>query len=118
MRRLPFAAAALFSLVSFLTPGPDLPTVTEDVWDKAGHASIFALLALTGLIGLLPWRRLAAGLFAYAVVTEILQATLPIHRSGDWHDVVADSVGIVAGLVIAAVVTRLAPGAAGRRAGR
>jgi hypothetical protein len=117
-RRLPFATVAVFSLVSFFTPGPDLPDLTENVWDKAGHASIFAVLAITGLIALLPWRRLAGGLFGYAVVTEILQATLPIHRSGDWHDVAADSIGIVAGLVIAGVVIRLVPSGAGPSAGR
>ena len=37
MRRLPFAVAVLFSLFSFFTPGPDLPSVTEDLYDKV-HA--------------------------------------------------------------------------------
>lgn len=113
MRRLPFVAVAAFSLVSFFTPGPDLPSVAGDVWDKAGHSSIFALLAITGLVAALPWRGLAVGLLAYAAVTEVLQAVLPIHRSGDWHDVLADGVGIVAGLVIslAAVMLGRRPGA-------
>ena len=118
LRRLPFAVAVLFSLGSFLTPGPDLPTVTEDVWDKAGHASIFMVLALTGVLARVRWGRLTTGLFAYASVTEILQAVLPIHRSGDWHDVLADTVGIAVGLVIAAGLRRVARAGAARPGGR
>ncbi|HEX7740180.1 MAG TPA: VanZ family protein [Marmoricola sp.] len=119
MRRLPFAVAVLFSLFSFFTPDPDLPSVTEDIWDKAGHASIFAALALTGVLAAIAWRHLATGLFGYAVLTEVLQAVLPIHRSGDWHDVVADSVGIIAGLLLAGLVgSPLRRRAAGPHAGR
>ena len=107
LRRIPFVAAVAVSLLSLLTPGPDLPRLSEDVWDKAGHAALFALLAGTGILATLTWRRLAAGLLAYAVLTETLQALLPIHRSGDWHDVVADSVGIAAGLLVAVRISRL-----------
>ena len=35
----------------------------------------------------------------FALGTEILQATLPVERSGDPADVVADALGLVAGII-------------------
>ena len=41
-------------------------------------------------------RRWAVGVFAlgFGAVIEVLQATMGFGRDGDWHDLVADSVGI------------------------
>jgi len=52
-------------------------------------------------------RRLLTGLFGYAVLTEILQATLPIQRDGDWHDVLADTVGTLLVLLLGARTRRV-----------
>jgi VanZ family protein len=99
---LPFAAALAFSAYSFFTPGPDLPP-TLGIWDKLGHALTFGVLALTGAYAGIWLRRLLPLLFGYAVLSEILQALLPIQRDGDWHDVLSDCIGlVVAGLGVVA----------------
>ena len=43
---------------------------------------------------------LLGGLAAYAAVTEILQAVLPIDRHGDLRDLVADVTGVLVGLAL------------------
>lgn len=105
LRTAPFAVMVLVSAYSFFTPGPDLPP-DVDIWDKLGHALVFAALALTGLMAGIAARRLAVLLFGYAVLTEILQALLPIQRDGDWHDVLADSIGLAVALLVGVAVAR------------
>ncbi len=111
-RIVPFLIAFAISAYSFFTPGPDLTTAVT-IWDKLGHALTFASLALTGLFAGWRLRPLGLALFGYAVLSEVLQALLPIQRDGDWHDVLADSTGIVGGLAvglfIAVVWRRLNP---------
>jgi VanZ family protein len=99
LRAAPFVVTVAVSAYSFFTPGPDLPP-DVDIWDKLGHALVFAALALTGLLAGVAARRLAVLLFGYAVLTEILQAVLPIQRDGDWHDVLADSIGLAGALIL------------------
>ena len=105
LRTAPFVVMVLVSAYSFFTPGPDLPP-DVDIWDKLGHALVFAALALTGLLAGIAARRLAVLLFGDAVLTEILQALLPIQRDGDWHDVLADSIGLAGALLLGVVVAR------------
>lgn len=105
VRTAPFVVAIVLSGLSFFTPGSDLPQT--DIWDKLGHALMFAALALTGLLVGIAAKRLAPALFGYAVLTEVLQAVLPIHRDGDWHDVLADSIGFVCAFVAAGLLARL-----------
>ena len=74
--------------------------------DKVVHAGLFGLLAATTR-----WRfgAAAAGLAAvasYAVLSELVQATLLSTRSGDAYDVVADLVGTAAGWALAARLLR------------
>jgi len=102
-RGIPFVVAFAVSAYSFFTPGPDL-THAVTIWDKLGHALTFAALALTGRYAGWRARALGLGLFGYAVLTEILQAVLPIQRDGDWHDVLADSIGIGCGLLVSTLV--------------
>jgi VanZ family protein len=105
-RTLPFWAIFVLSLVSFLTPGSDLPE-TPGISDKVEHAAIFALLALAGCLAGYKYARLLAGLLAYAITSEVLQAVLPIQRDGDWRDVLADVSGLVAALLLVGGARRL-----------
>ena len=45
-----------------------------------------------------------AGLLVYGVLIEVLQSFTP-SRSGDWHDVVADAVGLAVGWGISKLVS-------------
>ena len=86
-------------------PGSDTPALS--VSDKLVHALLFAALALTGRLAGIRARPLALGLLAYAGVSEVLQAVLPIDRDGDWHDALADLLGAAIGLACAGVLRRV-----------
>jgi len=105
-----FALLLGISLAMFLTPGDDVPQGGPN--DKVVHALIFVALAVAGRWAGIPWLGLGLALAAYAAVTEVLQAVLPIHRDGDVHDLLADVVGIALGLLLSLAATRL--GARGR----
>ena len=105
VRRTVFAILLGVSLVLFLTPGDDVPQGGPD--DKVVHLLTFVALAACGRWAGVPWVVLGIGLAAYAAVTEILQAVLPIDRDGDVHDVLADVTGVVLGLFLSWVAVRI-----------
>ncbi len=89
-----YGLACLILLYLTLAPGKDVPGVGL-IWDKAEHATAWAVLTGAGLL-LSTRRRWAILLFAFAfgAAIEILQATLPFGRDGDIFDLMADTVGI------------------------
>lgn len=96
-----FAVAVLLYLT--LAPGKDLPQ--EHLWDKAEHAIAWAVLTAIGVV-LWPLRpgRIAGFAFALGALVELLQWAMPYGRDGDVHDLIADSVGIAAILLVWAIV--------------
>jgi hypothetical protein len=96
-RRLPFVGAVLVSLVVLFTPASDVPSGFPGS-DKLVHVAVFAALALTGRLAGLPRAGLVAGLVAYAVGSEVLQGLLPLGRSPDVVDVLADGMGVALGV--------------------
>ena len=82
-----------------LAPSKDLPHV--NLWDKAEHAIAWAVLAATGLV---MWPRKPVTIAAYALfvgaAVELLQGSMGLGRDMDWHDFVADSVGVAAALAV------------------
>ncbi|CAN7487413.1 hypothetical protein LJR225_003392 [Phenylobacterium sp. LjRoot225] len=99
------------AVLLYLTQAPTQDLPRESLWDKAEHG--LAWLVLAG-IGLTFWPqrpgRIAAFAFGFGGLVEVLQSTLPFGRDGDARDLIADSVGILAALVIWAVLRRLAGG--------
>ena len=69
--------------------------------DKVVHLVLFALLAATARWRFGPASAALAGVAAYAVLSEVAQATLLSTRSGDAYDVVADLLGAAVGWVAA-----------------
>jgi VanZ family protein len=113
--RVAFAACLLLSLVVLFSPGSEVPTDVP-VSDKLVHFLLFVSLGVTGrLAGLAPLPLLVA-LVAYAGVSEVLQAVLPINRDGDVLDALADSLGVVIGLAVGSGV-RTVIGRRNRRVG-
>lgn len=89
-------------IVVCLLPGPDLPDLR--VSDKLEHALAFALLAASAVQLFERGRALVAvafGLLALGIGIELAQGLLTTTRDMDAADVVADSVGIAAGLSVA-----------------
>jgi VanZ family protein len=95
-----YALACLILLYLTLAPGQDVPGVGL-VWDKAEHALSWAVLTGAGLL-LSTHRRWVIPVFAFILgaVIEVLQATMGLGRDGDWRDLAADSVGIVAACAV------------------
>ena len=104
LARSVFSGLLLVSLVMFLLPAEDLSSSTPN--DKVTHLLTFAALALSGRWARVPTLPLLVGLTAYAAVTEVLQAVLPINRHGDLRDLVADVGGVLAGLAVSWAVAR------------
>ncbi|MFC3071310.1 VanZ family protein [Phenylobacterium soli] len=103
-----YALAIAVLLYLCLAPARELPQVS--LWDKAEHATAWAVLAGLGLVlfPARPWR-VAGFALALGVLVEVLQGTPAIHRDSDWRDVVADTVGVtVAGAGFALVGRRRA----------
>jgi VanZ family protein len=100
-----FGLAVAVLLFLCLAPTDDLPK--EHLWDKAEHAIAWFVLAGLGL-ALSPKQPLRIALFAIGLgaAVEILQATMGFGRDGDWRDLVADSLGVGAALLVRAVFRR------------
>lgn len=92
--RVLFAVVAVWTAWASLVPVEALPHV--NAWDKLAHAVTYALLTLLLLPSqALPRTTVAGGwVFLYGVVIEFAQATTD-YRSGDWHDALANLVGIL-----------------------
>ena len=92
-----FAVAILVSLAVLFAPADDVPFAPAGV-DKLVHASLFAVLALTGR-----WAGTARGVLAtvlvlYGAVSEVLQGLIGRDAAvGDW---LADVAGILLGLLV------------------
>lgn len=93
---MPFAAAALVSLVVLFTPDSGVPTAPPGT-DKVVHVALFAALTLTGRTAGIRVRVLLPALACYAVGSEPLQGALPIGRSADVGDALADLLGVAVG---------------------
>ena len=76
--------------------------------DKLNHAAAFAVLAALGSLG---WpeqkARLVVFLLLIGAAIEILQGTQLIARDRDVFDWLADCAGMICGLVVAGLITRL-----------
>ena len=80
-----------------LAPSDALPSV--DLWDKAEHALAYAALTVAWILAF-PNRIwfAAAGVFAFGVAVELLQASMHFGRVGHLYDVAANLIGIALGL--------------------
>ena len=90
-----FGSVVLVVLVLALMPTvPHLPTTG---WDKTNHLLAFAVLAWLGCHAY-PQRMVSvlSGLLAYGALIEILQS-FTSYRFADWHDLLADGVGLMVG---------------------
>ncbi|WP_018161785.1 VanZ family protein [Smaragdicoccus niigatensis] len=94
--RFVFPAVVALSIMVLFVPMPPGPAHLPD---KLVHIITFAGLAGNGVLAQFRRDWLVGALLAYAVGSEILQGLLPIQRHADWRDAVADTVGIVIGLV-------------------
>ena len=95
----------LLSVYVLFVPDPGGPPLFAGI-DKVVHVVLFALLAGTTRWRFGPVVAGFAAVAAYAVVSEVVQATLLGDRSGDVLDVLADLLGAVLGWLVATRVLR------------
>lgn len=112
-RTMPFVGAMLLSILVLFTPGNQVPA--GPWWaDDLVHATLFALLAITGRKLPVRWWVLGTGLAGYAALSEVVHAVAPLHRSGSVFDVLADLIGIGSGLLAGLILSRYRRAAARR----
>ena len=101
-----YAGATAVLLWLCLAPTQQLPSA--GVGDKIAHTVAWFVLTVLGLT-LSHHRPRAIGAFALGLGAgvEILQATLGFGRQGDWRDLAADALGVVAALGLYALIQRL-----------
>jgi VanZ family protein len=88
----------LLCIVLSMISNPPIPNVPEG--DKFGHFLAYAVLAAWANWIFRERRgqwRAALALCLLGVVLEVMQGTLTTYRSMDWHDAIADFVGVLVG---------------------
>lgn len=85
-------------------PGPTSPQ--EPGFDKIAHLSSFALVTAALLAARLPMKWVVAANLVHAAISEIVQGLWIPGRSGDWRDLLADSVGIAMAAIVFALARR------------
>lgn len=95
--------ALLVAVVCYLAFTPTPPPLAGAWWDKANHSLAFLVLTFAACLAFpRPWRGVwlvMLGLLAFGAAIEVVQAFVP-GRSCEWEDLLADSVGIVAGVLV------------------
>ena len=100
----------LLLTIAWLAFSPNPPPEASTGWDKMNHLLAFSVLAAcasfawAGTRWRFAWVTLA--LLAYGVFIEVVQTQIP-GRSGEWPDLLADSLGIAIGLLLVALLERL-----------
>lgn len=106
--------ALVVQMVALYSPSSGEPLFpTPPHTDKVFHAASFAVVTACVLLARLPLRVVVIAMLAHAVLSELIQWRFIESRSGDLVDLLADTVGIAVGILVARVILRRAS-----RAGR
>ncbi len=101
----PLALSMIAAVIILFTPASGVPSGFAHS-DKIVHFLLFAALAYSSRVAAIGTIRTVAWTVAFAITSEILQAILPLGRSGSAFDALFDALGVAAGLLVA---TRFAP---------
>jgi VanZ family protein len=100
---------ALLLIICWFAFVPDPPPSVDTGWDKLNHVLAFtAVSACAGFAWGRARHRTAAvllGSLAFGVFIELVQTQIP-GRSGEWPDLLADTIGIALGLAVFAGLSR------------
>ncbi|OZE33347.1 MULTISPECIES: VanZ family protein [unclassified Rhodococcus (in: high G+C Gram-positive bacteria)] len=101
--RIPLAVTFVVALIVLFTPASGVPSGFQHS-DKIIHFLLFAVLAYTSRLAGIGWAGTAAWVLGFAAISEVLQAILPLGRSGSLADALADAAGVAVGLLAASRV--------------
>lgn len=97
---VPLAVSMIAAVIILFTPASGVPSGFQHS-DKIIHFVLFAALACSSRVAAISVLRTAVWVIAFAGVSEVLQAVLPLGRSGSLDDALFDVLGVAAGLLIA-----------------
>jgi VanZ family protein len=99
----------LLLAVGYLAIAPAPPDGVDLGWDKANHLLAFSALTVAACFGFPGTPRRVAGIaaaqLAFGALIELVQASIP-GRDAEWSDLLADSVGIAVGCLVASWTLR------------
>ncbi|GAA4476580.1 hypothetical protein GCM10023094_16760 [Rhodococcus olei] len=98
-RAIPFHVVLVITLVMLFSPGSTVPGGPPGS-DKVTHLVMFLALAIAARYAGFRAVWVLVGGAVYAAASEVLQAVLPIQRTGSVWDWLADVVGVALGLGI------------------
>jgi VanZ family protein len=84
---------------------PSVPQLASGVSDKFLHFAAYAALAFlfAGVVERRHWGRVVVGLLLFGGGIELAQEYLTTKRGGEWLDMAANTAGVVAGILTAAL---------------
>ena len=89
---------ALVTLLA-LIPSTSIPKAIQ-FWDKAQHALAYSVLSIIGSFAFPQRLRLVFfGLITHGAIIEVMQGALTRTRFGEPLDVLADGIGVLAGII-------------------
>ena len=100
-----FTVAVLVSFAVLFAPPSDVPSSPPGV-DKLVHAGLFLLLALTARWAGIGRSVVTCVLVLYAALSEVVQGLDVIGRDASPADWIADLLGVLAGLLVWAALSR------------
>jgi len=102
-----FSCCIVAITVITIIPNTTLPNALI-FWDKAQHVLAFAALSLTGSLAFPNNTKIVyIGLILYGIWIEVIQKYLTTTRVGDALDLLANSAGIIIGIIIYLLVRKL-----------
>lgn len=97
---LPLAVSMIAAMIILFTPASGVPSGFEHS-DKIIHFALFAAIAYSSRVAAIGAKQTLALAVGFAILSEILQAVLPLGRSGSALDALFDVLGVAAGLLVA-----------------
>ncbi len=82
---------------------PTVPALEFQQSDKVNHLVAYIMMTawFTALVQRSRYWLIVTGLVLFGIGVEVAQASMHLGRDGDWRDVVANCIGIAAGLALA-----------------
>lgn len=112
----PVAGWGVFVLIMSLLPGKRLPGSLLDLNDHLIHAGIYVIWVILAIGGAIHWKLSRSGqgilikavlwAFVFGLTVEIAQATLTTTRHFELADLLANTIGAIAGALIFGFASR------------
>ena len=98
----------LFVTIIMLLPFSGSSKITIPYFDKIVHGVIYSIFTLVWFLNVAQWSKknkatyilVSLVLFIYGIIIEFIQGSFVANRTEDFWDVVANSIGIIVGIIL------------------